>query len=236
MPYNFWIIIIVQFIIFTSFYFHNRGSMKTLPKVLLLSAIAGLIGGFLFDVIFGTLGLFSYHSSVTKESFYSTGLLLKQLIFNGIFSYGLAVATAKYLTPPLQGSNGSEVKKGTALLLTLVILLSLILSFVLDFGIGALFIYGTGILALGELVLVLNRQEGPLLSLFLTRKYSSFIRLWADIVLVGFLYEVVNMFFPFWTWLPHFDYSHVSIKFLVTVFGYVVLFHPMMVFWQRLEK
>lgn len=225
---------------FSFFYFRNRTSGTSLQKIILLSACGGLIGGLLFDVIFGALGVFSYQSKNPNNSFYATGLSLYQLILNGIFSYGLAIATARYITPKIRAGKKDTIKKNTikkdtALVLALLVLISFGLSFLYTFGISTLFMYGVGILALGECILVLTGKSGPFVSLVFTRNYSSFMRLWANSILIGFLYEMVNLLFPFWIWLPRFYPSQVGLEFLIIIFGYMALFHPIIVFWHTIE-
>ncbi len=60
--------------------------------------------------------------------------------------------------------------------------------------------------------------------------------MWSQIVVVGFLCEVLNQLFPFWIFLPGSGYPHVLIETLIVMFGYVVLVHPIIVFWQVVKS
>lgn len=233
MPYNFWVLIAIQFGIFLFFYFRNRGTSRDLLKVILLSASAGLVGGFLFDIIFGTLGVFTYHGTGQDTLVSGTGLSYKELLYNDILSYGLAVATARYIIPDIVLTKKIIAKKNALLILLGIFSTALTLSFIINFGIVALFVYGVAVISLGELVLALNNQSGLFLSLYMTHKHAHLIRLWSDIVVIAFLYELANYFYPFWVWLPELDYSYEVKEILIIVFGYAMLFHLMITFWQR---
>ncbi len=236
MPLNFFIIVLAQFFFFLFFYVRNRTTKVSLVKMVLLSLVAGLIGGLLFDITFGMLGAYVYKVEGNKDIFYSTGLSLYQLIWNDILSFGLAVLTSYYITSKKELYKKKAIKNDVIGVLSFLVLLSIALSFLVQVGVVALFIYGVGVIAFGECLLVLRGQNGPFLSLLMTRNYSSFIVFWANTVLIGFLYEVVNYLFPFWVWLPRSDYSHLSIEILIVLFGYMVVLHPMVVFWKIVGK
>lgn len=236
MSYNFWILIFVQCVIFLFLYIRNKGTSRDITKVLFLSACAGLVGGFVFDILFGSLGVFTYHGLGLESPVSRTGLSWYELIYNDVFSYGLAVATARYITKDVTLEKKTNVKKSVTLFLGALVILSILLSLGIDFSLLSLFVYGIGVIALGEGVLALNKQSGPLLFLYMNRDYAPMIKLWSDVVVVALLYEVANYFFPFWVWLPSIPFSYLGKEFLITVFGYAMLFHLMIVFWQRLSS
>lgn len=96
MPFNFYIIILVQFfVLFIFAYFSKRKDILTVNN-LCISAIIGLSIGFAFDIIVGSIGLYAY---IPKMASYPWGLSFMQLPINGVFSFGPAVATALYIMP-----------------------------------------------------------------------------------------------------------------------------------------
>lgn len=235
MPFNFLIIIFVQFVIFITFYFSKKRTITSLFKILRLSALFGLLIGLLFDVVLGNLGVYTYISSTPQTVLMPWGLSGVQLLINGLVSFGLAVATA-YCIMPKARVFGDEVQKKKIIQMGyLVVLVSLLIMTVSTSDLWTLFACGTFIVTVGELILMRQSRAGLFLSVFLNHNYFFFLQIWFQIIVVGFFCEVVNWIYPFWVWLPRSLYSHFGIEILIVLFGYMVLFHPMIVFWQLKE-
>lgn len=235
MPYNFWIIIFVQTLIFLVFFFYKRRSLhSSLLKVLGLSGLFGIVFGFLFDTILGKLGVYSYISSTIQENIFVTNLSLLQLGINGLFSFGLTVAIA-YVVTPKSNTVSTSIKNKVSILFALLILLLLYAISFLSPGLLILFLAGALILLIGELCMLMQFKMGPLLSLLIKREFKVFLRIWFLIIVIGLVCESINFLVPFWVWLPGLGYDRMLLEFLIIVFGYVPLVHPMMVFWQTVD-
>ena len=235
MPYTFWIIIFVQTLIFLAFFFYKRRSLHiSLLKVLGVSGLFGIAFGFLFDTILGKLGVYSYISLTLQEHIFVTNLSLLQLIINGLFSFGLTIATAYYITPK-SNTVSTTIKNRVSILFILAALPLLYGISFLSPGLLILFLAGTLILLIGELCMLMQSKMGPLLTLFIKREFKVFLRIWFLIIVVGLVCESINFLFPFWVWLPGLGYDQILLESLIIIFGYVPLIHPMMVFWQTVD-
>ncbi len=234
MPFNFYIIILVQ--IFVLLILSQITKKKITLDELFLSAIAGIVLGASFDIILSKLQLYTYATPLQTTSFLQTGLTVIQLIVNGLLSFGLAFATAKVL----QGTTHKVTHTQRTILVTvyaIILLISFMLTKIAHTGtITLMFVCGTFILVLGELLLVFNNKTGPLSNLLITKNFNSSFLLVAQCAVIGILYEATNVLFPFWEWLPHNSYNRLYIEILIATLGYIPLLHPMIVFWQLCEK
>lgn len=236
MSLHFWIIISIQFLFFVFLYMRAKMPIVALLKLLTISMFFGVIFGFIFDSVFGLLGLFSYVHMNGSASLYSTGLSATQIAINGILSYGLAAATTYFIVPKRSKIKRFNFKKIVAISLLVAAVASAIGLYFLEHDIYSLFLGGLVVITLGEAVALLCDESGPFLSLARTRRVSVFVVFWVNSVAIGLLYELANYFFPFWMWLPGGEYSHLLVELLVIMFGYVVLIHPMVIFWQIVQK
>lgn len=232
MPFNFFVIIFVQILTFLVLFSKYNHGHKFGIKELLVSILWGIMIGISFDILLATLGVYSYRSTSPSYKAFPWGLSFVQLIVNGIFSFGPAVAAAYYITPKAHPLKNVFHKKVIATCMLGVLVISVTLLFVVRSPLILLFAVGLSIISIGELVLVFRSKIGPMLSLILVRDYATLFRIWGMVIVIGLLCEVTNYFFPFWVWLPKAHYPHLWIETLIIIFGYVALFHPMIVMWQ----
>ena len=109
------------------------------------------------------------------------------------------------------------------------------LRFLLEGGLVSLFAAGICIILLGEVAMVMLSYEGPIISFLLRKEYSAFLKIWLVSIVVGVICEGANYFFPFWEWLPGEGYSWMLLETLIILFGYLVVIHPMIIFWQTID-
>lgn len=232
MSLHFWIIIGVQLLFFIFLFIRKRMSITSLSKLLILSSIFGVMYGFVFDTVFGVAGLFSYISDNKDQALYGTGLTVWQLVINGALSYGLAVATVYFIISKKITTKRFLFKKLALALAAVITLISSIYLYIFPVGIFSLFAGGLAVISFGEGVSIFCKQDGPFLSVLRKRNYKAFILFLLNCAMIGLLYELTNILFPFWVWLPGGTDSHLLVETLVVLFGYVVLLHPMVIFWQ----
>ncbi len=236
MPVNFYLIVTGQLIIFLGVYWNYRKGNESLVKLFSISALFGLLFGASFDIIFGILGSFTYVTNLPNASITPWGLTLFQLVINGIFSYGILVATAYFFVPNTNPIGKHVTKKILTILSLLTITAATLVVVFVGPGLISLFASGVVILTASELLLILRLQAGPFLSFLLKRNYKTLLRMWLQIVLLGFMLEILNYFFPFWVFLPGLGYNHFLLETLIVLFGYIVLMHPMIIFWQIIKS
>ncbi len=232
---HFFIIILVQALFLFLLYIRRKITATKFVTVVLMSMIAGVLFGFAFDSVFGVLGLFTY-TLQSPGSLYGTGLTLPMLVLNGLLSYGIAFATVYFLLPKRNKSRKLAHKNMYIFGMLILVFVPSYLLYVTSKSVYSLFLGGVAVILLGEMLALLFNEKGIFLSLIVDKKYTAFVIFWINCISIGLLYEAVNYLFPFWVWLPGVFYSHVIIETLVIVFGYVVLFHPMMIFWQLMQK
>lgn len=98
-----------------------------------------------------------------------------------------------------------------------------------------MFAWGVVIIGCGELIMLLCGIAGPVIAL-LTGSAMQLATLWGFSIGIGFIYELANLFFPFWVWLPGSEQSSPGARALVVILGYVALSHPIIVFWALLRR
>lgn len=233
--FNFLVIILVQALFLFYLCVRRKIAVMRLLSVLSVSMIMGLLFGYTFDSVFGILGLFTY-TPQSQFALHGTGLTFFQLVINGLLSYGIAFATVYFLVPKRTKSKKLKYKNIYLLGMILSALIVGCLFYFTSKSLSSLFLSGSVVILLGEIVALLFNERGVILSLCIDRKYTTFIIFWINSISIGLLYEGVNYLFPFWVWLPGEYYSRTMIEVLVIVFGYVVLFHPMLIFWQLMQK
>lgn len=212
--------------------------MHLVPTItmIMLSLVFGLLFGFAFDSIFGLLGLYTYTVNNSSSIINGTGLTLGQLMLNDIFSFGLAASTVYCLLPKKVKIKRFIYKKISMIIFSVIFILSCAGLYFVPKSIISLFLGGLAVISFGEGFAIMCNESGPFVSLMRTRKFLSFVTFWINCISVGLLYEFVNWFFPFWVWLPNMEYSHITVESLVILFGYFVVLHPMVIFWQIMQK
>lgn len=238
MPLNFFFIIVVQSIVLIFLATRRRKQPRySLAKVLALSLLPGIILGTFFDLIGG---IFVTHAYILAPSAVTPlcpcGLTFVQLLLNGVLSYGIAVATAYYIA---QGVT--TVTKNRAIILAgvplIVLLASLYELFTLPKGTVAIFFAcGFAVVSTGELLMLTRGTVGPILAAFVNRDIVTLARGWLTVILVAVSYELANHLFPFWKWVEDNGTSTTQVELLVIIFAYAGLFHPMIIFWQFIQK
>lgn len=236
MPLNFWIIVAVQFLIFLSFVFYYRNKNTPLLFIVLMSAIFGCFIGVFFDVLDIPLQICAYFADSTSTLVSSLSLTLPHLILNGIFSFGLMVAVAFYIAPLSHTLQEGKRMSYIAIFFLVAFFSSILLPFMPINTLQIMVICGIAIISLGELIILFFKKAGPVCTLLATRNYKPFLLLWTQCVLVGLLYEIINYYFPFWIWLPGSGYSRPFIELVIIGLGYVTAVHPMIIFWQLLDR
>ncbi len=232
MPLHFHIILLAQFIVFMTFAMCYRKKKKLLINSLVDALCLGLVLGIIFDLLCGLLNIHFYIGG-NSVPFCLCGLSFAQLVLNGIFSYGLAVASAFYITPPAHMINDVDQKRTLQKLSLFIFLTAILLTIVLPKGsIVIFFAAGLAVVSAGELVMILRGYVGPIFSVFVTRQYKTLQKVWAQVIIIAMCYELANYLFNFWVWLPGSHYNQILLEFIVIVFAYAGLFHPMFIFWQ----
>lgn len=236
MPLTFFVIILAQLVIFLLVCIQVRDKVVITGKDVLLSALFGLILGITFDILLGFAGVFTYVGGAPQSQELPWKLSTIQLVCNGIFSYGLTVLTVRLIVlKSYLVKNQIERKRlGIFAVSIMAIFIVLVIN---SSSLVSLFLYGALIVTIGEFIMIIFSRTGPVLSLIIKREYSLFFRVWVKILIIGFLYELTNWIYPFWVFLPgETEYSHFLIESIIVLFGYVALFHPMIIFWQIMEE
>lgn len=217
------VIVTVQIIIFFILALLRQQSARSIIHCLLFGAIVGSAIGFVFDIAVGSLqDVFVYYIPQT----------IGFTLVNGVLSYGTAMATASVFPVDLQSIRTSLIShlkvRDTFAVILLLVLSTILLVYRMPSAVLRIFVVGCVIIAIGEFVALLYKRLGPIFQA-LGGDYRAIASLWLFSVVVGLAYELTNHFFPVWVWvslsgLPQ-PYSDV----LIVGFGYVVLFHPMLV-------
>lgn len=204
-------------------------------KDLMLSALFGIIFGFFLDITSGSLHVYTYIRDSILTPARPWNLTLLELLVNGALSFGLAVATAKTLMTKSASIEGKKRLKPALLYIFLLLVTTYTMFKVISGTILMMFLLGTWIVSIGELILLSKRIMGPVTELLALRNISTSVSLWWRITLIGIFYELTNILFPFWSWLPGSIVPPSAIEIIVIVAGYYALFHPMLVFWKLRE-
>lgn len=192
----------------------------------------GTFFGILMDLLLGAAGLFAYLPEGSQTMpVEPKNLPLFLLIFNAFISYGLAVATTALVVKSfIKNSKTPKFWRYATALLMGIGIVGIIFS--PPASLAMMISCGIAIVAGGELLLAIDNRGGPLILLFSRQTYLPFLKLWAFSILVGTGYEIANLFFPFWVWLPGSNISGISIRILVIFLGYFALFHPIAILWK----
>jgi hypothetical protein len=234
MPTNFYIIIFIQFFVYLHFAWKYEHRFLN-KKDLVLSALFGIIFGFLLDITASSLHLYTYIRDSILNPARPWNLTLLELIINGALSYGLATATTKTLLTKSVPIEGKKRLKPALLFLLLIVVTTYAMFQVVSGTILMMFLLGTWIVSCGELLLLAKRTMGPVTELITLRNVSTSVSLWWRITLVAIFYELTNMLFPFWSWLPGSLVPQSAIEIIIIVAGYYALLHPSIVFWRLRE-
>lgn len=232
MPINFFFILFGQVAVLLAVVLLGKRRVLS-SREFLISAVAGCVIGLTFDLTLNAREVFVYIGDGASPKY---GLSLGQLVLNGIFSYGISVATARYF--PFQNKTPSQdLRRGAIVASSVLLVLSGVATYFTEpSSIAAMFVYGMVIICVGELLVLLAGDYGPLWRILANPTVQSIINLWSWIVGIGLFYELVNFIFPFWRWLPASAYGTWYIEGLVVALGYIVLFHPMMIAWQLVDS
>ena len=230
---NFWLICTLQWLLALGVAIWRRSPAPT-GRILCLSMAAGIVFSAAYDLILGRQGVFVYGGSMGTNLIPGVGLTPVHLLANGAISYGAAFATVFYLRGPR-----SDIARPCGRLLHAALIATIALAIAGDClsppgSIWLMFCAGIAILGAGELICLLRGRPGPIVPLLTGRDWRPAGRLWLASLLIGSAYELANLVFPFWIWLPRGGLPPMVVECLVVGSGYVVLLHPMVVFWDSM--
>jgi len=221
---NFVLLVTVQWGIGVALAGAMRARVKQIVAACAIGLLLGIPFGLGFDLLIGrNAGIFGYYLP-PRAGF---------IFLNGLLSYGAAVATAAFFPRLILPDAASEVEhRKLVLLFWLLILGAALVSFIYAAGpLGSMFRAGAIILALGEVVAALCGRRTALAAL-VHGMPGPLLKFWAAAAGIGALYEIVNLCFPVWHWVPIDSAVSWPVEFVVVAFGYVVLFHPLRLIWQ----
>ncbi|HUN91789.1 MAG TPA: hypothetical protein VMU33_07015 [Burkholderiaceae bacterium] len=197
-----------------------------------LAACIGALFGAMMDLVLGAAGVFAYlpagAGTVPVEP---RRLPVAVLALNAVASYGLAAVTVAPLATAIVG-RGRLAPAWTWWLAAGALVGAVGASALPRAGVPLLFAWGVLIVSGAELALARRDRIGPVAALAARRDPRPLAVLVACSAAVGACYEAANVAFPFWAWLPGStwfagsDSRRILLAALVAMFGYVVLFHP----------
>lgn len=195
----------------------------------------GFTLGILMDIILGDHGIFAYLPAGEQTPVRPIELPVATLCFNAVASYGIAVATISVLAEHVTAvkEHPRFVMRATALVTTVGVAAIIVVS---TGTLGMMFAWAVVIISCGELFLLTHRLTGPFVALVAGNSMAPLAKLWAFSAAIGIVYELGNWFFPFWVWLPNSYRSPLANSALVAILGYVVLIHPIVVFWALIHR
>ncbi len=223
---NFIIVIFIQLIIFVVAQFLARTRLREALFVLCVAAAVGLPIGIFFDIWAGSsLGFFHY--------LIPPGLIFATL--NAVLSYGLAIGTAAAFAGAFF-NRWSPVLRHVITVFGLAAALAAIL-FARSEQLLLSRMFGAGIAIISgiEVGVVWTRRSGPFLTA-LRGNIRPLLLLWGQSMAVGLCYELANHFFPVWQWALADAENKVAVEFVIVGFGYIILFYPIVFFWQVLFR
>lgn len=192
---------------------------RSVSGTLWRSAALGLPLGLIFDVVIGRFSfVFTYEPFVPTWMFY---------LLNGLFSYGLAVATVS-LIPEKLPQHSSRKNLQYTLPITALCLILMLRPFMLP-DLVALFVRGALVLAIAESAAIWCRIQGPF-TLAAKGHLSPLVRLWVFSVILGLVYETANAVFPVWRWRPLDGISYLFHETIMILAGYFVLAYAIVIF------
>lgn len=235
-PANLFVIVVVQGIVCMAV----RSIVRTPDHRTLrhwLAAIAfGVVLGLAMDKALGAFALFGYlPSGAAGPVVDPRALSLATLLFNGAFSYGLAVATAGVLAGIAPRTNLPSRSTWMSLCAAAVAVGGIGILLLPDGTFPMMFAWGSAVVGLGELVFITAGLVGPIVACLSGVDWRPLATLWAFSVAVGAAYEAVNWIAPFWVWLPQASHARALMSLMMIVLGYLVLFHPIVVYWTLLQ-
>lgn len=199
-------------------------------------AITGLLLGIIMDLALGAFGAFAYLSEGPFASPVAPhNLEIYLLVVNAFFSYGIAVATLALVTDFITVDYKRSI-------LWLILMIAAVMAGIIGImfspksSLPMLISWGVVIVSAGEFLLMLSDRAGPLIAMLALNYYTSFFKLWIFSIVIGASYELVNLAFPFWIWLPDSGISQSLLRTLVIFFGYFALFHAITTFWVLLNS
>lgn len=234
MPVNFYGIITAQAILYIVFAWYY----KKFPtrNTLIFSVIAGIVIGFLFNIISSILGFYTYLRDTALIPVRPWNLSLYELLVNGVISFGLTIITAQTL-PQKVVTLRTKTRLITGAIFLLLWIVSIFIAIHSPHASVMLMIAsGMFIISAGELLLILCNKGGPLVQSMTLTSVKLPLQGYCAAVIIGAFYELANLFFPFWVWLPGSTLSPYFIESLIIIAGYYALLHPMMVLWVLITK
>lgn len=224
---NFAAIVFFQIIVLLAMGSRHRLKRDYVIRVFFISMLLGVPTGILFDLLIGRgAGIFSY--------FLEQNLVF--LILNGMLSYGSAVATAATFPAEIRRHGRRLSRRDMRMMFAGAILIGTAsLGLRLSNPIGEMFCAGIIVIVGSEIVALLAGWFGPIARISIG-DIRPFCICWIYSVLIGAVYEIANAVFPVWQWTAGASLPRWSVEFFVVVFGYLVLFYPMILAWQLLLK
>lgn len=215
---NFFALAVVELSVFYLLSLYRRLPFKASLILLIFGLLFGTPFGVCYDIFLGRyLHMFSYFQPPSNTF----------LILNALFAYGISSATAA-LIPIISQSRTRRSSRlefyflSGVILLTIVILLS-----VVSVSIHAVAAASFVMLA-AEFISLICGHSGPLICLA-RRNPKPFFILWLHSTIIGISYELANRIWPLWNWHV-IGHQNELIEFvIITVFGYLALFHPLAV-------
>lgn len=197
----------------------------------MMVAITGLLLGLVMDLVLGAFGVFVY---LPDGPFASTvephNLEIYLLIVNALFSYGIATATLALVADLITVDYKLSIL--WLVLMGIVIFTGIMgIIFSPESSIAMLISLGVVIVSAGEFLLMLNDRAGPLVAMLFLKSSIPFFKLWIFSIVVGASYELANLVFPFWIWLPDSGLSQTLLRTIMIFLGYFALFHAITTFW-----
>lgn len=235
MPTNLIIIVLAQAIILLIMlmFLKRTRQSSTINWPVAIGIGAGF--GVLMDLVLGAYGIFAYLlPGWTKVPIDPRKLPVQVLIFNAIASYGLASASIAAIAPSIvvasRRNRGWSISTG---LITVGGLLGVLL--IQTASVGMMFAWGLVIIGTGELALHIAGKAGPFLAVLAKHDWHPLVRLWLCSSFLGATYEIINIMFPFWVWLPGSSINQTLLVGIIVSIGYVALLHPMAVLYILLN-
>lgn len=224
---SFAVFVLVQLALLLVAAFLRGLSARALVRVVIPSLLLGLPFGFLFDVLIGN-GAAIFRYALPPSSLF--------LALNGAFSYGSAVATAA-LFPQVVSARWRSIRWLPPVLLFVVLIAAGGIGVGLRYGwiLPRMISIGVWVVAAGEIAAALSGRAGPFYAMALG-DVAPIASLCAASSAVGGIYEIANYCFPVWRWELGSVVPFWFAEGLIVMFGYVVLFHPLVVAWQLAQE
>lgn len=188
---------------------------------------AGVAFGVLMDSVLGNEGIFAYLPSGVDSTYsYPNELPLTLLFFNAIASYGIAALSVATIAQSLF-EHPKSITNASLWIASFIVggLFAVLLA--PDDSLALMIAWGVAIIGASELLLYIGNRLGPIMLLLNKKNYRPTLNLFVFSLLVGAVYELANLAFPFWVWLPESSVSQGTLRIIITLFGYFVLFYPM---------